>query len=278
MRRISRPSGAQRPRQIGSGHAPKARFRHRRFRSREASHDISGICVAVGRDHASRVDPRLGRALCVVNALHLGRPMASPVRAVEVCGTVPLDVELIIDRSGSMQSETSGDPAQTRLAWAKLAVNQLVTALDTNLGIGGDDHRIGLTTFGGDSATTPLPLSADNDLTDVTTAINAITATGLTPLRIGMATGAADLTANARSNPGAPAAAASSSASSSSSATGRPSPTRDRTAGPQRRAMRTMACARARPRSTATSARPTSRSRSPLARAGWTTAPWSTSN
>ncbi len=113
------------------------------------------------------------------------------------CGVHPLDVELIIDRSGSMQSEKSDN--QTRIYWAKQAANQLITDLDGNGGVGsGGIHEVGITTFGGVTATTNVALGGTS-ASALHTAVNGIAAAGNTPLKLGLATGAADMTANQRS-------------------------------------------------------------------------------
>jgi Mg-chelatase subunit ChlD len=110
------------------------------------------------------------------------------------CGVRPLDVELIIDRSGSMDTEKSG--GQKRIYWAKQAADQLVDNLDANGGVG-NAHYLGLTTFGGVTATTNLALG-NSSASTVKAAINGINATGNTPLKLGIAQGASDLTAHKR--------------------------------------------------------------------------------
>ncbi len=117
-----------------------------------------------------------------------------------VCGEVePLDIVFVIDRSGSMQSETSN--SQTRLYWAKLAATDFVTALQAKGGVGtGGAHQVGVVTFGGSTATSPVPLGLTS-ASDVNTAIGAITAAGATPLKNGMAEAVANMTAGDR--PGA---------------------------------------------------------------------------
>ena len=59
--------------------------------------------------------------------------------ATAACGTVPLDVEIIVDSSGSMGSNYSGSPSNTRLYWAQKAATQLVGQLDANGGGGGHE-------------------------------------------------------------------------------------------------------------------------------------------
>ncbi|HUO40119.1 MAG TPA: VWA domain-containing protein, partial [Mycobacterium sp.] len=118
--------------------------------------------------------------------------------AVQACGNIPLDVEIILDTSGSMGSNYSGSPSHTRLYWAQQAADQLVDQLQANGGVGsGGIHEVGLTTFSGTTSTVRLALGA-SDATTVKNAINATTASGNTPFKTGMATGAADLTAHKR--------------------------------------------------------------------------------
>jgi hypothetical protein len=109
----------------------------------------------------------------------------------------PLDIVLIIDRSGSMDNVTDG---KTRLGWANDAANNLVDALDANGGVGGASglHHVGLTTYGGSittGVTRDLQLGA-SDATAVHAAIDVWDGTdgsGNTPLRQGIADGADNL-------------------------------------------------------------------------------------
>ena len=59
---------------------------------------------------------------------------AAPVVAAgtNMCGTNPLDVEIVLDTSGSMGTNTSGSPAQSRLYWAQDAAKQLVADLESH--------------------------------------------------------------------------------------------------------------------------------------------------
>jgi hypothetical protein len=106
----------------------------------------------------------------------------------------PLDIVLIIDRSGSMDQVTDG---KTRLGWANDAANNLVDALDANGGVGGASglHHVGLTTYGGNittGVTRDLQLGASNAAA-VHTAIDVWDGTdgsGNTPLQQGIADGA----------------------------------------------------------------------------------------
>ncbi|HEX7472338.1 MAG TPA: vWA domain-containing protein [Candidatus Limnocylindrales bacterium] len=114
------------------------------------------------------------------------------------CGLIPLDVELIIDRSGSMGDNKSD--GHTRLYWAKHAADQLVDNLDGNGGVGaGDRHHVGVTSF--NETTGHVDVSLDgSSASAVKSAINALDSTGDTPLAQGMAAGAADMSANGRTS------------------------------------------------------------------------------
>lgn len=108
----------------------------------------------------------------------------------------PLDVVMIIDRSGSMGTNQG---SHTRLGWAKLAATNFVDALDAHGGVNGSGlHQVGLTSYGGPSATVDHSMGSTNAST-LDTAINSLTANGVTPLRQGMAAGAGDMSAHARS-------------------------------------------------------------------------------
>ncbi len=116
------------------------------------------------------------------------------------CGVVPLDVELVIDRSGSMgeTQNASGTPPQVRMFYAKAAAHDLVNTLNSEGGVGGSGrHHVGLSSFGNDNATTNVALGTSSAAT-VGSAIDGLTANGDTPLRQGMAKGAADMTAHQR--------------------------------------------------------------------------------
>ncbi len=114
------------------------------------------------------------------------------------CGVVPLDVELVIDRSGSMGQNASGTPPQVRMVYAKAAAHDLVSTLDSEGGVGGSGrHHVGLSSFGNGNATTNLALGTSS-ASAVGSAIDGLAANGDTPLRQGMAKGAADMTAHKR--------------------------------------------------------------------------------
>jgi hypothetical protein len=109
---------------------------------------------------------------------------------------------MIVDRSGSMDSEgtASGNPAQVRMYYAKAAANQLVDQLDANGGVGGTNrHMVGLTSYGNNTATTPVDLGDAASAATLETAINGLNANGNTPLKQGMAAGGADMLAGDRS-------------------------------------------------------------------------------
>ena len=114
-----------------------------------------------------------------------------------LCGELPTlnDVELVIDTSGSMsRNPTNG---YNRIYWAKLAAKQLVTDLSNNGGIGATGNRVGITTFNGTTATS-YPTAWTSTAAQLRTTIDAITASGTTPTKVGMQTGRVDLSDNAR--------------------------------------------------------------------------------
>ena len=114
---------------------------------------------------------------------------ASPAAAVDQAANCerPLDIVMIIDRSGSMAEITGG---KSRLQWAKDAANNLVNGLDAQGGVGGSGlHQVGLSTYGNDGVTRNIQLGS-SIAAAVHTAINAPSPNGNTPLRQGMAEGA----------------------------------------------------------------------------------------
>jgi hypothetical protein len=129
------------------------------------------------------------------------------------CGAVPLtlnDVELVIDKSGSMGSNNSGsDPTCPsgcpRIFWAKKAANQLVTDLSNNGGIGSTGtkvgsatgNEVGITTFSGTTSSSNATAWTSTEA-QLATTINAISASGNTPTALGMQTATADLNNHAR--------------------------------------------------------------------------------
>jgi uncharacterized repeat protein (TIGR01451 family) len=121
----------------------------------------------------------------------------SPTRAVADQATCerPLDVVLIIDRSGSMGTSQG---AHTRLGWAKIAATNFVDALNGHGGVNGSGlHQVGLTSYGGASATVNHSMGS-SDATTLDGAINGLAANGVTPLKQGMAAGAGDMAAHDR--------------------------------------------------------------------------------
>ena len=122
--------------------------------------------------------------------------------AVEGCGTVPLDVEIILDGSSSMSSNSNN--GHTRAYWASAAIKQLIDQLDDNGGVGtggatssGGRHRVGLTVYAGSTASV-LSALASRDAAG-TKAVVPSSASGNTPFKVGMTTGAADLVNHERS-------------------------------------------------------------------------------
>ncbi|MCC6618594.1 MAG: DUF11 domain-containing protein [Chloroflexi bacterium] len=111
------------------------------------------------------------------------------------CGVVPIDLVFVIDRSGSMNTN---EGAHTRLGWAKLAATGLVSQFDSPAGSVGTLHQIGVSTFGGTTKTRNVALGTSNAAT-INTAINAISASGGTPFKLGMSEGADNMLDGARS-------------------------------------------------------------------------------
>jgi hypothetical protein len=109
-------------------------------------------------------------------------------------------VEIIVDSSGSMGSNYSGSPSNTRLYWAQKAATQLVGQLDANGGVGGASglHHVGLTKFSGTTASVVQALGTST-AAQTSSSIAGLAASGNTPFKTGMSAGAADLTAHKRS-------------------------------------------------------------------------------
>lgn len=134
--------------------------------------------------------------------------LPSPSVAGEPVYQRPLDIVFIIDRSGSMDQVTPDPGApivpgvnNTRLGWANDAANTLVSALESAGGVGaGGLHQVGLVTYGGGTSTINLPLGASDPGT-VHAAIDAwdgFAGGGNTPLKQGMASAVATMTAGGR--------------------------------------------------------------------------------
>ncbi len=128
------------------------------------------------------------------------RPTTVAPAADTSCGVRPLDVVIVIDKSGSMGSTTtaSGTPPKVRLVYAQQAANDLVTSLNLAGGVGGSGlHHVGLTSYGGTTAGNDVVLGTSSAST-IHTAINGLTSNGNTPFKTGMATGAANMTGHDR--------------------------------------------------------------------------------
>ena len=117
-----------------------------------------------------------------------------------VCGVTPLDLEIIIDNSSSMNT---GSPS--RLTRAKAAAIQLINDLDANGGVGtGGLHRVAVTTFGGTTAealATPPDARWLSSAASLASSIASITTSVGTPLKTGVLAGALDLATNSRPAP-----------------------------------------------------------------------------
>ncbi len=119
-------------------------------------------------------------------------PAAVSAAEGENCGVYPIDLVIVIDRSGSMNTDTlAGSAFKSRLDWAQEAAVGLVNQFDANGGVGGSGiHRIGISSFGGTSASRNVGLADASSAATINTAVNAISANGGTPLDVGMAEGA----------------------------------------------------------------------------------------
>ncbi len=158
------------------------------------------------RGHLRSAGTATAAAMLIASAalVPVGTRLAPSILAtddLQGCGRKPLDVELIIDRSGSMGETQWATDGHVRLYWAKLAADGLVDSLDANGGVGGGSnlHHVGLTKFGNTAASVLVPLGTSSPST-VKSSINGLTASGNTPLRQGMAAGAADMTANGQAS------------------------------------------------------------------------------
>lgn len=128
-------------------------------------------------------------------------PAALAADPLAGCGRMPLDVELIIDRSGSMGETQWSTDGHVRLYWAKNAADGLVDQLDATGGVGGGSnlHHVGLSKFGNSAASVELALGTSSAST-VKSNIDGLTSAGNTPLRQGMAAGAGDMSANGQAS------------------------------------------------------------------------------
>jgi Mg-chelatase subunit ChlD len=159
--------------------------------------------MAIHSRHRGRLSLTLSAAAVFTGALMLAAPagVVGQDEGQAGCGTVPLDIELIIDRSGSMGMTelATGTPPRVRLHYAREAAAQLVDALDANGGVGeGQRHHVGLTTFGDLGVAVTNVVLGDSPAGTLKSVIGGLEPGKGTPLRQAMAAGAADMTANAR--------------------------------------------------------------------------------
>ena len=110
-----------------------------------------------------------------------GELTPTPTATPECLVPLPLDVVLVIDRSGSMD-----DMPDNRIYWAKLAANNLVddlAGLDDSL----SPHRVSVISFAGEStATLHLALDAGTSASAAHSAIGSITTGGDTYIAPGL--------------------------------------------------------------------------------------------
>ncbi len=160
------------------------------------------------REHLRSAGTTAAAALLVASAaiIPVGSQLAPTALAADPlagCGLKPLDVELIVDRSGSMGDSQFNSGGHARMYWAQHAADGLVDSLDATGGVGGGSnlHHVGLTVFSGTTASVNLALGTSSAST-VKSHIDALVASGNTPLRQGMAAGAGDLAANGEASRG----------------------------------------------------------------------------
>jgi hypothetical protein len=143
-----------------------------------------------------RIRRQLGAALgATILTFGIGGAVLAGGQGDPNCGVEPLDVELIIDASGSMGDNSSN--GKSRMEWAQQAAKALVGSLDANGGVGGSGHHVGLTAFSGSDAWVVLALG-NSSKSDVNDAIDTLSPDGNTPLQEGMEAGAGDVAANGR--------------------------------------------------------------------------------
>ena len=114
-----------------------------------------------------------------------GQEGSTPTPPAECLVPVPLDVVIIIDRSGSMDDPPLSG-GHDRIYWAKLAANNLVDQLAN-----GDDslspHRVSVISFDGSStATLHLALNAGTSASGTHSAVNSIAVAGSTYIAPGL--------------------------------------------------------------------------------------------
>jgi uncharacterized repeat protein (TIGR01451 family)/fimbrial isopeptide formation D2 family protein len=140
--------------------------------------------------------------------------LAAPAAALAAddpgaCGVRPLDVVIVMDRSGSMDRNVTD--GKSRLQWAKEASTGLIDSLDAGGGVGpGGIHKVGLTTYNGEADGAQVVRSLGGNATfpngfpaaNLNTAINGLTGSGNTPLRQGMAAARDNMLAHDRTSAG----------------------------------------------------------------------------
>jgi Mg-chelatase subunit ChlD len=105
-----------------------------------------------------------------------------------VCANVPVDVTLIIDKSGSMNDQVGS--SGTKLANAKTAAKAFVDIMAQNT-----NNRVGLITY---ANTGTVNLALTNNFSSVKTQIDAITATGNTCTQCGVNKSNQEITSHGR--------------------------------------------------------------------------------
>ena len=121
---------------------------------------------------------------------------ASEQISTEVAGTVPLDIVLVLDQSGSMKDSFSG--SSSRRAALQEAAKDFVNSVAAN---GGENHRIGIVTFDDNAETLGQGFTAvsSEGAEQLKTSIDWLSAYGATRVDLGLDE-ANDMLDSARSN------------------------------------------------------------------------------
>ncbi len=163
---------------------------------------ITGVCLKYGTT-LDNPDPADGQAgpydhdisHVVLHTAEDGPVLPDPVRneLPQACG-MPIEVMMVIDRSGSMDDAGGGEP----LASVKAAANEFVNLMNFDPSDPIATDRAGVTSYDGYAT---LRQTLTDNSTDVIDAINALQAAGSTNIGEGVLTGQNDLMTNKRIDP-----------------------------------------------------------------------------